>query len=200
MGRTSDARERLIDEAARLFHARSYESVGVQELCEAAEINKGSFYHFFASKQDLAAAVIDAQWATTRAEVLDPALADDVPPLARIERVFTLLSRAQRGAKRSGGRTPGCPLANLCGEVSGHEPKLRRKLARVYAEMQERFAETLRAAVKARELRPDTDVERKAEALVALSEGSMLLSALRNDPATASRMAGLAIGLVRSPD
>jgi TetR/AcrR family transcriptional repressor of nem operon len=197
MGRTSDARERLVDEAARLFHARSYESVGVQELCEAAEVNKGSFYHFFPSKEDLAIAVIDAQWAATRAEVLDPALADDVPPLARIERVFALMARAQREAKRTGGRAPGCPLANLSGELSNHEPKLRRKLARVYDEMQEAFAETLRAAVKARELPHDTDVERKAEALVALSEGAMLLSALRNDPATASRMASLALSLLR---
>jgi hypothetical protein len=52
--------------------------------------------------------------------------------------------------------------------------------------------------VKARELPHDTDVARKAEALVALSEGAMLLSALRNDPATASRMAALASALVRS--
>ncbi|MFI5316018.1 MAG: TetR family transcriptional regulator C-terminal domain-containing protein [Myxococcota bacterium] len=198
MGRTSDARERLVDEAARLFHARSYESVGVQELCEAAEVNKGSFYHFFPSKEDLAAAVIEAQWAATQSEVLDPALADDVPPLARIERVFALLTRAQRGAKRADGRAPGCPLANLSAEMCNHAPKLRRKLVRVYDAMQERFAGALRDAVAARELPADTDVERKAEALVALTQGSMLLSAVHDDPATASRMAALALALVRS--
>ena len=198
MGRTSDARERLIEEAASLFHSRSYESVGVQELCEAAEIHKGSFYHFFASKEDLAAAVIDAQWAATRAEVVEPGLADDVAPLARIERTFHFMSRAQRGAKREGGVTPGCPFANLAGEVSNHEPKLRKKLARVYREMQDLFAETLRAAVRAKEIPRDADVERKAEALVALSQGAMLLSCLRDDPATAGRMAGLALALARS--
>jgi TetR/AcrR family transcriptional regulator, transcriptional repressor for nem operon len=198
MGRTSDARERLVGEASRLFHARSYESVGVQELCEAAEVNKGSFYHFFPSKEDLAAAVIDAQWAATRAEVLDPGLADDVPPLARIERVFAMMSRAQRGARRASGVTPGCPFANLSGEVSNHAPKLRKRLARVYAEMQEEFAETLRAAVAAKELPRGTDVARKAEALVALAEGAMLLSAVRDDPGTAGRMADLALALVRA--
>jgi TetR/AcrR family transcriptional repressor of nem operon len=197
MGRTSDARERLIDEAASLFHARSYESVGVQELCEAAEINKGSFYHFFASKEDLAAAVIDAQWAATRAEVLDPGLKDDIAPLARIERTFELMSRAQRGAKRAGGVTPGCPFANLAGEVSNHAPKLRKRLARVYREMQDMFAETLRAAIAAKEIPRNADVERKAEGLVALTQGAMLLSCLRDDPATASRMANLALALVR---
>jgi TetR/AcrR family transcriptional regulator, transcriptional repressor for nem operon len=198
MGRTSDARERLVDEAARLFHARSYESVGVQELCDAADIHKGSFYHFFPSKEDLAAAVIDAQWQATRESVLDPGLADDVPPLARIERVFNELSKAQRKAKRKTGRTPGCPLANLSGEVCNHEPKLRRKLVRVYAEMQKRFEATVRAAVAAGELPAGTDVPAKAEALVALAEGAMLLSAVHDDPGTAGRMAGLALALLRT--
>ena len=195
MGRTSDARERLVDEASQLFHARSYESVGVQELCEAAAINKGSFYHFFASKEDLAAAVIDAQWQTTLDEVLDPALADDVPPLARLQRLFLRLSKVQREQRRELGRTPGCPLANMSGEVCGHEPKLRRKLVRVYDSMDERIAEVLRAAVKAGELPRGTNVEAKAEAIVALAEGAMLLSTIHDDPGTAGRMAKLALAI-----
>jgi len=148
MGRTSDARERLIDEAARLFHARSYESVGVQELCEAAEINKGSFYHFFPSKMDLAAAVIDEQHATMTREILDPALGPDLPPLARLERMFTLMAAEQRRAKRERGVTPGCPLVNLSGEMCTHEPKLRRKLVRVYAAMRERIEADIDAKVR----------------------------------------------------
>ena len=196
MGRTSDARERLIDEASRLFYARSYESVGVQELCEAAEVNKGSFYHFFPSKEDLLAAVIDAQWDATREQVFDPSLADDLAPLARIERLFKAMSRAQRSARREQGITPGCPLANLTGELSNHEPKLRKKLARVYGEMQDRLADTLRDAVKSREIPSNTDVQAKAEALLALAEGSMLLSCVHDDPATASRLAEFALLLV----
>jgi TetR/AcrR family transcriptional repressor of nem operon len=85
----------------------------VQELCEAAEVNKGSFYHFFPSKGDLSAVVIDALWVSTVAEIFEPALTDDVAPLQRIERVFKAMARAQRGAKQANGRTPGCPLANL---------------------------------------------------------------------------------------
>jgi TetR/AcrR family transcriptional regulator, transcriptional repressor for nem operon len=198
MGRTSDARERLIDEASRLFHARSYESVGVQELCDAAEVNKGSFYHFFPSKGDLASAVIDALWAATVAEVFEPAFRDDVTPLLRIERLFKSMARAQRGAKQANGRTPGCPLANLSGELSSHEPKLRRKLARVYTEMQALFAGQVKAAVIARELPAETDVDAKAEALVALAEGAMLMSCVKDDPATAGRMASFALTLLRS--
>src|SRR5262245_16019538 len=197
MGRTSDARERLVDEASNLFHARSYESVGVQELCEAASINKGSFYHFFESKEALAAAVIEAQWQKTLDEVLDPALADDVSPMARLERLFQLMTRAQREGRRELGRTPGCPLVNMTGELAGHEPKLRRKLVRVFESMHERLAELLREAVKAGELPRGTNVEAKAEALHSLIEGAMLLSAIHDDPATSQRMTKHALALLR---
>ena len=43
MGRTSDAKERLIRAAMDLFFTRSYTAVGVQELCKAAAVKKGKF-------------------------------------------------------------------------------------------------------------------------------------------------------------
>ena len=196
MGRTSDARERLIAEAGRLFHTRSYESVGVQELCEAAEVNKGSFYHFFPSKQDLVAAVVDALWQAVRDDILTPALADDIAPLARVERFFDSLARVQREAKKEFGVAPGCPLANLSGELCTHEPKLRRKLARAFDGMVDAFEATLREAVKAGELPRGTDVSRGAEAIVALAEGALLLSAAHDEPALLGRVGRLALGLV----
>jgi len=199
MGRTSDARERLIEAAGRLFHARSYEAVGVQELCDAAGVNKGSFYHYFPSKDDLAAAVIDAQWANVRDEILTPTLADDIAPLARIERFFARLARNQRSARKDLGVTPGCPLANLSGELCTHEPKLRRKLARVFVGMRAAFEGTLHAAVAAGELPRGTDVPRAAEALVAFAEGALLLAAAHDDPGLVGRLGRLALGLVRAP-
>ena len=111
---------------------------------------------------------------------------------------ITAAARAQRGAKRANGRTPGCPLANLSGELSTHEPVLRRKLQRVYAEMQKRFEDTLRAAVAAGEIPRRSDVSAKAEALVAIAQGGMLLSAVHDDPGTCGRLSELAQALLRA--
>ena len=60
MGRTSNARSRLLETAMQLMYARGYSAVGVQEICAQAGVNKGSFYHFFPSKQALILAVIEA--------------------------------------------------------------------------------------------------------------------------------------------
>jgi len=59
MGRTSTAKARLIATAMEIMYIRGYTAVGVHEICTQAGVHKGSFYHFFPSKQALVLAVID---------------------------------------------------------------------------------------------------------------------------------------------
>src|SRR3981189_495802 len=59
MGRTSDARERILSAARSLIETHGYSALGVAEICRTAGVPKGSFYYFFDSKESLALAVID---------------------------------------------------------------------------------------------------------------------------------------------
>ena len=56
MGRTSDAKAKLLSVAFDLIHENSYGSVGVEQICQRAKVNKGSFYYFFKTKTDLVVA------------------------------------------------------------------------------------------------------------------------------------------------
>jgi TetR/AcrR family transcriptional repressor of nem operon len=62
MGRTSDARQRLMDAAYALICEYSYGAVTIDAICERAQVKKGSFYYFFESKSDLAVTTINAWW------------------------------------------------------------------------------------------------------------------------------------------
>ncbi|HBN09580.1 MAG TPA: TetR/AcrR family transcriptional regulator [Cyanobacteria bacterium UBA8530] len=53
-----DNRTRILQEALRLFSNRGYEAVGVQEICEAAEITKPTLYHYFGNKIGLLEAIL----------------------------------------------------------------------------------------------------------------------------------------------
>lgn len=53
MGRKSTAKPRLETAALALFSVRGYNTVSVDELCKSAGVHKGTFYHFFASKDEL---------------------------------------------------------------------------------------------------------------------------------------------------
>ncbi|WP_329232656.1 TetR/AcrR family transcriptional regulator [Streptomyces canus] len=67
MGRTSDARQKILGAARSLIEGRGYSALGVAEICKAAGVPKGSFYYFFESKEALALAVVDEHWAGTLA-------------------------------------------------------------------------------------------------------------------------------------
>ena len=48
-----DNRQKILDQALRLFADRGYDAVGVQEIAEAAGVTKPTLYHYFGSKHGL---------------------------------------------------------------------------------------------------------------------------------------------------
>ena len=131
MGRTSDARERLMRTAAELWHTRSYADVGVSEICDSAGVQKGSFYHFFPSKRDLALAVIDETWRRVGEGRAAAILTGPLPPLERIVRYLEAGLEEQVRLKAETGAVPGCRFGNLLVETGNVDPVLRERLERL---------------------------------------------------------------------
>jgi AcrR family transcriptional regulator len=53
-------RQRLLDEAERLFRERGYAATSLEQIAEAADVTKGAIYGHFASKEDLLLSAIEA--------------------------------------------------------------------------------------------------------------------------------------------
>ena len=62
MPRVSDMKERLMDAAMDLIWENSYGATSVDAICDRAGAKKGSFYYFFKSKSELAAAALEDCW------------------------------------------------------------------------------------------------------------------------------------------
>ena len=62
MGRVSDAKERLMEAVRELIWTGSYGSTTIDQICDRAGVKKGSFYYFFDSKAELAAAALTEEW------------------------------------------------------------------------------------------------------------------------------------------
>jgi len=195
MNLVTDTRSRIIAAAKPRFHSRSYANVGIQEICESAGVQKGSFYHFFPSKRDLVLAVIDEfadEWAHGFvAEAFDPAL----PPMERIDYLIDAAYFWQKSIKQVHGRMLGCLFGNLTLEVSTQDDILRAKLLAIFARAKSRFEATLAEAVADGALAP-LDATRTAEAMLAYLEGVILLAKAQNDPELLHRL-GPAIKTLR---
>lgn len=61
--------ERILREAPALFTAHGYASVSMQQIADAAGVNKATLYHHFRDKEDLFVAVIAAEFERERAGI-----------------------------------------------------------------------------------------------------------------------------------
>ena len=177
----SDTKQRILAKARELFHGRSYADVGIKEICDLARVQKGSFYHFFPSKRDLAMAVIDDMADDWAHGFVAEAFDRNLPPLERLDYMIDAAYYWQKAAKDIEGRMPGCLFGNLALEVSTRDEVLRAKLNAVFAKASARFQETLDEAVELGLIAP-LDSPATATAMLAYLEGIILLAKTRNDP------------------
>jgi len=181
MNADTDTRSRILATARDMFHSRSYADVGIQEICEGAKVQKGSFYHFFPSKRDLALAVIDNmadEWAHGFvAEAFD----QNLPPVERLDYMIDAAYYWQKSSSDVEGRMPGCLFGNLALEMSTRDDVMRARLNAVFDKARDKFRATLDEAVQTGAMAA-MDTEATATAMLAYLEGIILLAKTRNNP------------------
>jgi TetR/AcrR family transcriptional repressor of nem operon len=174
-----DTRAALIRCGTELLTEKGFHGTGVDALLKRLGIPKGSFYHYFASKEEFGLAVID-NYATYFARKLDRLLGDaGRSPLARL-RAFVAEGKA--GMLRHRFRR-GCLVGILGQEVGGRDDPFRQRLDQVFAHWQERVAVCLEEAKAAGELAADADTRRLAAFFWIGWEGAILRAKLTRSSA-----------------
>jgi TetR/AcrR family transcriptional repressor of nem operon len=197
MVRTSDARERLVEAAIDLLWSTSYGAVGVDAICEAAGVKKGSFYHFFASKDDLVVAALDAHWESRRT-ALDAIFSPSLPPLERLDRYFAHVLERQTSVRARYGRVLGCFHNSVASECIERPKEVAAKVQRVLTTYTRYFESALRDA-QAEGLRAGGDPAADAKALFAYVEGALAQARIHDDLEILRRLPETAYALVGLP-
>ncbi len=169
-----DTREALIRCGTEILTEKGFASTGIEEVLKRVGVPKGSFYHYFESKDDFGLAVID-NYAAYFARKLDRwLLAEDRPPLARIA---DFVADARAGMARFEFRR-GCLIGNLGQELGALNEAYRERLEAVFRDWQTRLARCLVAARNAGEIAADADCERLAAFFWIGWEGAVLRAKL----------------------
>ncbi|WP_306191929.1 TetR/AcrR family transcriptional regulator [Streptomyces sp. MK5] len=179
MGRTSDAKEKILTAARSLIELRGYSALGVAEICKTAGVPKGSFYYFFESKEALALAVIDEHWAAERRE-WTRLLKDDAEPLQRLRQLFEATQATQQAGQDSCGTISGCMFGNLSLEMSNQTEAVRERLQEIF-EAQVEMVEAVITEARARGEVTVADTRTAAQSVVAQLEGQVLFAKLYNN-------------------
>ncbi|MFJ8504336.1 TetR/AcrR family transcriptional regulator [Streptomyces avermitilis] len=179
MGRTSNAREKILAAAQSLIELRGYSALGTAEICKVAGVPKGSFYYFFESKEALALAVLDEHWATQRRE-WTRILSGDAGPLQRLRQLFEETEAGQRAGQQSCGTVSGCMFGNLTLEMSNQTEAIRERLQQIFDAQVDMVEEVISGAQQRGEVAV-SDTHEAARSVVAQLEGQVLFAKLYND-------------------
>src|SRR5215469_2932770 len=153
MPRVSDMRERLMEAAMDLMWQNSYGAASVDAICERAGAKKGSFYYFFKSKSELAAAALEGDWNKKKAK-MDSIFSPTVPPLERFDRYFDFVHDNLAELQKKCGSILGCPFISVGSEVSTQDPLVRDAIDRIMDHKMNYFISAARDAAAQRLIEP----------------------------------------------
>jgi TetR/AcrR family transcriptional regulator, transcriptional repressor for nem operon len=172
-------KERLMDAAMDLIWENSYGATSVDAICDRAGAKKGSFYYFFKSKSELAAAALEACWSEKKAE-MDSIFSPTVPPLERFDRYFDFVHDRLAEVQKKCGSILGCPFISVGSEVSTQDQIVRETIDRIMDRKLSYFVSAVRDAA-AEGLIDAPDPVAKARALFSCYQGMMAQARIQND-------------------
>lgn len=177
-----DARTKLLDAALSVIRTKGYSATTVDELCAAAGVTKGAFFHHFKSKEELGVAAADFWSETTGALFADAPYHDHADPFFRV-----LAYVAFRKSLLQGG-VPDftCLVGTMVQETYETAPAIREACERSISGHAATLEADIEAAMRDRGVAPGWTARSLALHTQAVIQGAFILAKAKGGPEIAA--------------
>jgi TetR/AcrR family transcriptional repressor of nem operon len=170
-------KQKLLDAAQELMLTKGYTNTSVEEICEAAGLTKGSFFHYFEGKEHLGRLLAERFYASKQQLFQAAPFRQKKDPLDRVFGFVDFLiemSRSPLAAK-------GCLLGTFVQELSHTHPAIRSVCAGCFADAANRLTQDLEEAKVKYTPRARWSTRSLAEHLTAVIQGAIILAKAKQD-------------------
>ena len=174
-----ETKYRIMDTALELIWQNRYDSVGVSDICQKAKVNKGSFYHFFSSKEVLAVEAITHSLNQFQ-PMLDQVFSVQKKPFQRLMDFCDFTVTMQTAKKEKTGYVCGCPYTNIGLEQSPRSKLIARIIQKSFNLTKKYFVSALKEANDSGDIQIK-DVHKKANELFTYNIGALAQARINND-------------------
>jgi TetR/AcrR family transcriptional repressor of nem operon len=165
-----DTREHILRIGMDLVARQGFNATGIGSVLSHAQVPKGSFYHYFPSKEAFGLAIIDRFASRYEEKLLGFLRDEDLTPLARLRTYLEAI--AQR--LDEGGCDRGCLAGNLGQELAACNETFRKRLGQLFDSWQEHLDRCLAEAQVRGELAVEVDSLQLAGVVLNGLEGAIL--------------------------
>ncbi|MDP2481357.1 MAG: TetR/AcrR family transcriptional regulator [Candidatus Palauibacterales bacterium] len=166
-------REKLLASGHDLMLARGYSATSVDDICSASGVSKGSFYHFFDSKEGFGLAVLEAFHREGVERVRAGGYVRIEDPVERLRGFFDHLE-----AIAPEFWAEGCLLGTFAAELGETSPAIHARVAELFDELVARLTPVFLAVVLDEE-----EAAALAEETLVVIEGAVIMARAHDDPA-----------------
>jgi TetR/AcrR family transcriptional repressor of nem operon len=176
MNVNSPRKEALLNAANSLMLEKGFVATSVDEVCLAANVTKGSFFHYFKNKQALGKELVIRFYKMTSQLIEEGSSAAGSDPL---DRVYAFIDTFVKMSENP--EAKGCLVGTFAQELTETHPEIRDLCSECFSGLANLLKDTLIQA-KAKYL-PDVslDIESLGDYFVALSQGSLLIVKAHQD-------------------
>jgi TetR/AcrR family transcriptional repressor of nem operon len=169
-----DTREKILDSAQRLIQTRSFHGFSFQDIADEVGVRKASLYHYFASKDEVALAVLEraADWVNAQMSKTE-----GEEPRDRLEAYFQMFRIIHGKGERM---CPGGSFGSVFGAVSSPVQRALHRFSQVHLDWLETI---VREGVEHGQFSTGGQRPRDvAVQIVASVQGALLMGRLTSDP------------------
>ena len=168
--RSHETRERLLNEGMQALMEHGYHATGIQEVVDRVAVPKGSFYNYFASKEQFGAAVV-RRYAADLLARMDAALRDaESDALGALKRYYEGTAALYERI----GPQDGCLLCNICAEIAGSSGLCAEAVAESQSAEHERLSRVVVMGQADGQIRADVPAADLAYALLDAWNGALI--------------------------
>ena len=169
----------LVDQARRLMLERGYSATTLDQVCAAAGVSKGAFFHYFKTKEALGQAVLARHGELSQQAYRDAPFLSKTDPLERLLGYVEFTASLVRHPVRDA-----CLFGMFSQELAASEPQFRLGCASAFAQWAGGLKAMLEDARQRHAPRARISVDEAAEHFIAVFEGALILAKAKGDPGT----------------
>lgn len=167
-----DTKTALLETGMDVMVEKGYNNTGIQEVLSRIGVPKGSFYHYFDSKEDFALQIIAHFDQLNTANLLRTLRNPDATPLERL-RNYCEQSKEKFYSNEC---RRGCLIGNLSQEMADQSESLRQALGTVMSKWRDLFASCIEEGQRKGEISKSFSPHSMAELFLSGWEGAIMRS------------------------